>query len=165
MDHPRAGLKYVATGDLDHAMVDFHHLPVVSTAGEKLGEVDGFVVDVNAVRPYYVVVNAGGWFTSKYFLLPVGSITFESHARALMADISRDRIAKYPGFDRDEFDTVSDDELDRFDQTMRTIAGLTDTPGASTAYRTPTWWDPAGDRGDGDREAPMAGRDGTDPVG
>jgi hypothetical protein len=143
-------------------MVDFHHLHVVSTAGEKLGEVDGFVLDVNVVRPYYVVVNAGGWFTSKYFLLPVGYITFDREARTLVADVSRDRIAGYPGFDREEFDTIADEELERFDQAMTTIAGPADAP-ASTAYRTPTWWDPAGDRGD--HETPMAGRDGPDPVG
>jgi len=165
MDHPRAGLKYVAAEDLDHAMVDFNHLHVVSTAGEKLGEVDGFVLDVNVVRPYYVVVNAGGWFTSKYFLLPVGSITFDSQSRTLVADVSRDRVAGYPGFDRDEFDTISDEELDRFDKAMTTIGGSADALGTPAPYRTPTWWDPAGDRGDRDRETPMAGRHGTDTVG
>jgi PRC-barrel domain len=148
MDHPRAGLKYVAADDLDHSMVDFNHLPVVSTAGEKLGEVDGFILDVNVVQPYYVVVNAGGWFTSKYFLLPVGYITFDRDARTLVADVSRDRIAEYPGFDRDEFDTISDEELERFDQAMRTIGGPADAQGTLTAYRTPTWWNPADDRGD-----------------
>jgi len=160
MDHPRASLKYVAAEDLDHAMVDFHHLHVVSTAGEKLGEVDGFVLDVNVVRPYYVVVNAGGWFTSKYFLLPVGYITFDREARTLVADVSRDRIAGYPGFDRDEFDTIAGEELERFDQAMTALGGPADAPG------TPTWWDPAGDRGDRDRETSLADRNGTaDSVG
>jgi hypothetical protein len=166
MDHPRVGLKYVAAEDVDHVMVDFAHMDVVSTAGEKLGEVDGFVLDVTVVRPYYVVVKAGGWFTSKYFLLPIGSIAFDSVARTLVADVSRDRIAGYPGFDRDVFSTISDEELERFDETMTTIGGgPLEGQGTSTMYRTPTWWDPAGDQRDYVRQTPTAGRDGTDPVG
>ena len=38
-----------------------------------------------ALQPSYVVVNAGGWFTSKYFLLPVGYVTFDRAARRLVA--------------------------------------------------------------------------------
>jgi hypothetical protein len=124
-------------------MVNFHHLPVVSPAGEKLGEVDGFVLDIYAVRPHYVVVNAGGWFSSKYFLLPIGPLTFDRQARTLVADVSRDRIARYPGFDRDEFDTITDEELERVDHAMTILAGPADAPGTSPTYRTPTWWDPA----------------------
>ena len=48
-----------------------------------LGEVDGFIVDVNDRRPYYVVVTAGNWFKSKYVLLPVGQTIFDAAIVAL----------------------------------------------------------------------------------
>jgi hypothetical protein len=132
----RASLTYVAAEDLDHAMVDFNHLHVVSTSGEKLGVVDGFVVDIAVVRPHYVVVHAGKWFGSKYVLLPIGHLAFDSVARTLVADVSRDRIAGHPGFDRDEWERISDQEIERFDRVMKSIGAATETPA------TPTWWDP-----------------------
>jgi hypothetical protein len=105
-------------------------------------DLDGFVLDVTVVRPYYVVVHAGKWFASKYFLLPIGHIAFDSVARRLVADVSRDRMAGYPGFDRDEWATISDEEIARFDQAMTSIGVPTDPPGTSAMDRTPTWWDP-----------------------
>ena len=64
MDHPRPGLRYVDAGDLDGSF-KFDGLDVDSYTDEKLGTVDGFIIDVNSARPYYVVVDAGGWVTSK----------------------------------------------------------------------------------------------------
>ena len=52
-------------------------MDVESPSGEHLGDVDGFIVDSESGRPYYVVVDAGGWFKSKHFLLPIG------HARSM----------------------------------------------------------------------------------
>ena len=87
-------------------------MPVDSPSGEKLGEIDGLIVDVEGGRPYYVVVDAGGWFKSKYFLLPIGHARLSSARDRLVADLSRDRVDHYPGFDRGEFEKLTDDELD-----------------------------------------------------
>src|SRR5262245_9660395 len=111
MDHPRPGLRYVDAGDLDDSKVDFDGMNVDGHTGEKLGDVDGFIIDIASARPLYVVVDAGGWFTSTLFLLPVGHVGLDAAARRLVADISRDRVSKYPGFDRDEFARLTDDEL------------------------------------------------------
>jgi len=147
MDHPRAGLTFMSARDLDHSF-DFDRLDVVSSGGEALGKVDGFIIDVRAVRPYYVVVSAGGWFTSKYFLLAIGHATLTADARTLLANVSRDRVAEYPGFDRGTFDEISDEELGRFDQAMITICSLAEAEagGTSMMFRTPNWWDPMRDR-------------------
>jgi len=162
MDHPRAGLKYVAAKDLDGSTIDFDQLDVVGSDGEKLGKVDGFVVDVDDdLRPYYVVVNAGGWFTSKYFLLAIGQVTCNTPGRTLVADLSRDRIAHYPGFDRDEFNRISDDELGQLDRTMITICSPAEPASASAMFHTPGWWDPVGRRRD---EPSRFGTDSSDPV-
>jgi hypothetical protein len=161
MDHPRAGLKYVAAKDLDHSTIDFDDLDVIGSDGEKLGEVDGFVIDVKVVRPYYVVVNAGGWFTSKYFLLAIGQLACNTKGRTLVADVTRDRIARYPGFDRAEFDEISDDELVRLDRAMISICSPAEPAATSAMYRTPDWWDPAASP----REHPsLSSTGGGDPV-
>ena len=89
-------------------------------SGEHLGEVDGFIVDSESGRPYYVVVDAGGWFKSKHFLLPVGHVRFDADVEALKADLTRDRVERFPGFNKDEFDKLTADDLKKFnDQTLR----------------------------------------------
>jgi hypothetical protein len=153
MDHPRAGLKYLDADDLDDTTIDFDGLEVVGTDGEKLGTVDGFVLDVNAARPYYVVVNAGGWFTSKYFLVPIGQATFDREGQRFTADLSRDRVKRYPGFDRDEFEEVTDEELNRLDREMVGICAPGETIETAAVYRTPTWWQSSYYRADRDRSA------------
>lgn len=150
MDHPRAGLRYVDADDLDDTTFDFDGLNVESHAGDKLGDVDGFIIDVNAARPYYVVVDAGGWFTSKYFLLPIGHVALDTSRKRLIADVPKDRVSKYPGFDRDEFEKLTDADLDRMDQQMTGACCPDDvTVSPSTAqryenskhYGKPSWWD------------------------
>lgn len=150
MDHPRPGLRYVDAGDLDGS-VKFDGLEVDSFSDEKLGTVDGFVVDVNSGRPYYVVVDAGGWFSSKYFLLPIGHAGLDAADKKLVADLSKDHVAKYPGFDRDVFDELSSKELDRIDREMAKVccpeeAADNDVDYARRYetwkhYQNETWWD------------------------
>lgn len=150
MDHPRAGLRYVDASDLDDSTMDFDGMNVESRSGDKLGDVDGFVIDVTSARPLYVVVDAGGWFTSKYFLLPVGHVGLDASGDKMIADVTRDRVANYPGFDRDEFSKLSDDELNRMDEKMITAccpdevidrAAMGQRYDRWTHYRNPTWWD------------------------
>jgi hypothetical protein len=152
VDHPLPWLKYVDAGDLDNDAIDFDGLNVESPTGEHLGDVDGFVVDSNSARPYYVVVDSGGWFKSKHYLLPVGHATLDADREVLVADLSRDRIEKFPGFNRDEFEKLSEQDLRRFnDETCQacSISGVavaySDSEPFSAAwdrsdYAYPNWW-------------------------
>jgi hypothetical protein len=150
MDHPRPWLRYVDADDLDDSTLDFDGLNVESTTGDTLGDVDGFIIDVSSARPYYVVVDAGGWFTSKYFLLPVGHVSLDSAGRKLVADLGKDRVKRYPGFDRGEFEKLTDDELMRMDDQMMAACCPSETVTGSASmvafesrahYRAPSWWD------------------------
>ena len=113
MDHPLPWLRYVDADDIDDDTIDFDGMDVASPTGEHLGNVDGFIVDSESARPYYVVVDAGGWFKSKHFLLPVGHVRFDADEEALVTDIDRDRVNRFPGFDKDEFDKLTADDLKR----------------------------------------------------
>ena len=70
MDHPRPWMKFVDVKDLD-AEAKFGEMEVLSSDGEKLGRLDGFIIDETSARPYHVVVSAGHWFTHKHFLVPI----------------------------------------------------------------------------------------------
>ncbi len=155
MNHPRPGLRYIDASNLDNSQLKFDGMEVQGLDSEKLGKVDGFIIDKSSVRPYYVVVNAGGWFKSKYFLLPVGHVGMEPSERKLVADITRDRIDRYPGFDRGEFEKLSEDELKMMDDQMWSVCCVDTTIEISSPsryehafYRNPGWWDSSFDRPD-----------------
>ena len=155
MNHPRPGLRYIDASNLDNSQLRFDGMEVQGLDSEKLGKVDGFIIDKSSARPYYVVVNAGGWFKSKYFLLPVGHVGMEPSERKLVADITRDRIDRYPGFDRGEFEKLSEDELKMMDDQMWSVCCVDTTIEISSPsryehafYRNPGWWDSSFDRPD-----------------
>ena len=148
MNHPRPGLRYVDASDLDNSKFRFDGLEVKGLDNEKLGKVDGFIIDKSSVRPYYVVVNAGGWFKSKYFLLPIGHVGMAPTDQSLVADITRDRVQEFPGFDRDEFKKLSEDELKMMDDQMFGVCCVDATIDIASPsryqhvhYRNPSWWD------------------------
>src|SRR5207248_4815602 len=93
----------------------FDGASVTTPTGEKLGHVGGFVVDTNSGQPSYLVVDAGGWFTSKYFLLPMRNA--QINPDSVIADVTRDDVKEMPGFDKSEFDSISGDELARMTHT------------------------------------------------
>jgi len=145
MDHPRPGLRYVDASDLDDSKIKFNRLEVQGIDGQKLGTVEGFIIDRNSARPYYVVVDAGGWFKSKHFLAPIGHIAFAPGDSKLVADLTKDRVKNYPGFDKSEFKKMSEDELKMMDDQMWTVC-VVETPAVIARYEHehycyPTWWE------------------------
>jgi PRC-barrel domain len=145
VDHPLPWLRYLNAGDLNDD-VEFDGMLVESPTGEKLGTVDGFIIDSESARPYYVVIDAGGWFKSKHFLLPIG------HARvnADAADLSRTQIDRFPGFDKDEFKKMSPEAIKRLNDatcqacTVTTVTYSTAEPYTAAwdrpDYAYPDWW-------------------------
>ena len=146
MDHPRPGLRYVDADDLDSGSFDFDGIDVVDQADEKLGIVDGFIIDVNQSRPYHVVVEAGHWYKHKHFLLPIGHVTLDAAGKRLKADVAKARVERFPGFSRSEFEKLTDKDLDQMATSAASVC-CDATPDMSTAwyswshYEYPSWWD------------------------
>ena len=109
MDHPKPNLKIVEANEYQSGE-KFDGAAVTSASGEELGHVQGFVVDVLSGEACYIVVDAGGWFMSKQFLLPMRNARMDGGA--VTADLTRDDVKKFPGFNKDEFESVTADELD-----------------------------------------------------
>jgi hypothetical protein len=137
---------------LDHDTANFDGLEVESPSGEHLGKVDGFILDKDSGRPYYVVVDSGGWFKSKRFLMPIGHARLESDAKgdSLQVDITRDRINRFPGFDKNEFEKFSKEDLKRFNDETCAICAVTEVTFQSVEpfsaawdrpdFERPGWW-------------------------
>jgi len=150
MDHPLPWLRYVDADNIDDATVDFDGLKVRNDQMETLGKVEGFIVDSTNARPYYVVVDSGGWFKSKHYLLPVGHARMDGDNDALVVDLSKERIDRFPGFDKGTFEKMSDADLQRFnDETCSACSPeATSFPATDTyssqwnrpQYAEPEWW-------------------------
>jgi hypothetical protein len=152
VDHPYPWLKYLPANDLDDQDVDFDGMKVESPSGEDLGKAEGFVVDSESGRPYYVVVDTGGWFKSKHFLLPVGHVHLDADQTGLMADVTKERVERFPGFDLSKFDKMSADDLKRLNvETLQacTVAGVVYAYSETEPYTAawdradfsyPNWW-------------------------
>lgn len=141
--------RYVAASDLSGDQVDFDGLDVRNTAGEKLGDVEGFVVDRDSNRPYYVVVDSGGWFSSQHYLVPIGHARFDADEETLRIDVDRDTIARFPEARIDRFDQLTEEEARRFNEQTLTAFGSTEARSgagerwdydATSHYQQPDWW-------------------------
>lgn len=140
-------LRYVDADEVGTEIVDFDDMKVRTPAGDKLGEVDGFIVDSDARRAYYVVVDSGGWFSSRKFLVPVGHARIDDDGDALVLDVGRDTISRYPEYDRDSFERLSDEERRSYEHRYGEACCPDDAVATSDwsydtyrHYQQPTWW-------------------------
>jgi len=146
VDRPLPWLRYVDASDLDDTAVDFDGMDVQSAAGDKLGDVDGFIVDSDTGRPYYIVVDSGGWFRSKHYLVPVGHATFEPSRHVFVAELTRENIGRFPGFDKDTFEKLSDEQLERLDLDIASACCPSEAVSKGAwadrwkHYNEPSWW-------------------------
>jgi PRC-barrel domain len=150
MDRPRPWLRLIDAKNLDTDPLAFDGLDVSGVDGEKLGKVEGFIIDIGTGRPYHVVVGSGTWFSHKHFLLPVGHASLGRSAAGdttLTADLTRDHVKHFPGFDLEKFEKLSNDELKMMEESMVAACcpgELLDVEsgwGTRSHYDCPTWWD------------------------
>jgi hypothetical protein len=150
MDHPLPWLRYLDASDVDDETTDFEGMRAENLNGEKLGTTEGFVVDSNSGRPYYVVIDAGGWFKSKHFLLPVGHARLDPEREALVTPLSKERVKRFPGFELNEFQKMTDEEWRKLNDQICEACGVTvityaiEEPLTSAwdraDYSYPDWW-------------------------
>jgi hypothetical protein len=144
-----ARLRYLDAHDVDAAVADFDGMEVRGIDNEKLGDIEGFIVDSTENRIYYAVIDAGGWFTSDRFLLPIGHLRLAADRKSVTVDVPKAALRQYPKYDADKFRDFSDQDLLNFERTT-VVACCPDDVGEATAgsgyfdarrhYRQPDWW-------------------------
>ena len=137
-------LRYLDAAEVDDTVVDYDGLDVFGADNERIGVVDGFIVDAQAGRLHYIVVDAGGWFRSRRMLIPVGHATVSGGSGSLHLDVTRAALARYPEYDENRFREFSDDELRRFEEQAAAACCPTEPAvsgyGAQSHYAQPEWW-------------------------
>ena len=95
-------------------------LAIRNDADDELGVLDGLVAENDLAAARYAVVNAGGLLRHRRYLLPLRLLRFDDSASVLRISVDRTVAERYPAFDRDEFDTMS--EADRGGYERRLLA-------------------------------------------
>ena len=139
MDHPKPELKYVNARELNGTAARLDGAKVLGVDGGEMGTVEGFIMDIRQGRPRHVVVAASGWFTHKHFLLPIGHVALSAECDGLIADISKERVAGSPGFDKSEFEKLGERQLDELDSMMTTLTDDVDHSPIDH-YQVPDGW-------------------------
>jgi hypothetical protein len=147
-----ARLRYLDATDVNTAATGaaLDGMRVEGPDGERIGTVDGFIIDAAARRVPYVVVDAGGWFTSRRLLLPIGHAALSADHHALKTDVTRDALRRLPEFDGDRFRAFTDDELRVFerdtivaccpDEPLDDVSGDAGRYEDRRHYHEPDWW-------------------------
>lgn len=88
---------------------------VVNAAGEDLGKIEDFMLDVESGRIRYAVLSFGGvlGIGSKLFAVPPEALTVDMPNKRLILDIDRTRLENAPGFDKDNWPNFADPALGR----------------------------------------------------
>jgi len=150
VDHPLPWLRYVDAAKITAPGLTLNGMKVRNDAMETLGKVAGFIVDGSSTRPYYVVVDSGGWFKSKDFLVPIGHARIDDDRDALVVNLPKSRIERFPGFASDEFDRLKEDDIRKMNDAIceaceETPVMYTPSDPLSAAwsrpeYTQPDWW-------------------------
>jgi len=127
-----ARLRFLDVDDLDRRALDYTGIRARTASGDDVGTLDGFVVDGASGRPFYYVVDSGGWFLGRKYLVPVGRGRFDPSNRELSFDLTRDQIATYPEFSTSAFMAMSEDETRRYER--RVLQSVSPEAGTEPHY-------------------------------
>lgn len=114
--------------------------PVGNTAygynGEKVGTVKDALVDPGTGRIRYLIVDVGGWFSSKEVMVPVGHARFAEDG-VYFDDLTREQVRDLGEYRYDQ--TYTDDTYAATDERVLRAANTTETEASyrERAYRTP----------------------------
>ena len=78
---------------------------VVNAAGENLGEIEEYMIDLNNGRIAYCVLSFGGFLGmgDKLFAIPWGALTLDTENKRFILNVDKQRLKNAPGFDKDNW--------------------------------------------------------------
>lgn len=79
---------------------------VRNLADDKLGDIKDIMLDVDSGRIVYAVISVNEGFlgmNNKYFAIPWKALRFDTDREIALLDISKEKLEKSPGFDKDNW--------------------------------------------------------------
>ena len=83
---------------------------VKNLAGESLGEIEDFVIEVESGRVAYCVLKFGGklGLGNKLFAIPWQALTLDTEKHEFLLDVKKETLQNAPGFDREKWPDMAD---------------------------------------------------------
>jgi hypothetical protein len=106
-------LRYVDAHHVQGGGACLDRLDVREEAGQRIGRLDGLIVDVEAQRVRYFVVQSGTWLAPQWQVLPFFSARLDRNNRALRVDFDRALAAPFSTLDRDALPKFADNGFER----------------------------------------------------
>ena len=102
-------LCYINASQVETSDQDLSGFEVITSAGKRLGEFDGLIVDPPERRIRFLVVHRNGLFGQRRLLVPMSATRLDVDHRALQVDLESG--ADCPAFDAQAFAPFSDEDL------------------------------------------------------
>lgn len=85
---------------------------VVNAAGENLGRIEDYMIDLNNGRIAYCVLSFGGFLGmgDKLFAIPWQAMTLDTENKCFILNIDKERLKNAPGFDKDNWPDTTNPE-------------------------------------------------------
>jgi sporulation protein YlmC with PRC-barrel domain len=85
---------------------------VVNAAGENLGNMEDYMVDLNNGRIAYCVLSFGGFLGmgDKLFAIPWQALTLDTVNKRFILNVDKERLKNAPGFDKDNWPDTTNPE-------------------------------------------------------
>jgi ferritin-like metal-binding protein YciE len=112
----RSRLRYIASSDV--GTFRYGSYRIVGDDGDDLGRIDGFIVDGNSGRPVYYVIDSGGWFSGRRYVLPVAQLEAEGSGASFRTELTREQLRRYPEFNASAFLAMDDQDAVRYERRL-----------------------------------------------
>jgi len=109
-------LRYVAASELPSFR--FADRRIMNKDGDDLGRIDGFIVDDDTGRPVYHVVDSGGWFSGRRYVLPVAQLEPDESNATFVTELTREQLRRYPEFSPSAFIAMDDEDASRYERRL-----------------------------------------------
>ena len=85
---------------------------VVNAAGESLGRIEDYMIDLNNGRIAYCVLSFGGFLGmgDKLFAIPFQAMTLDTENKRFVLNMDKERLKNAPGFDKDNWPDTTNPE-------------------------------------------------------
>jgi sporulation protein YlmC with PRC-barrel domain len=72
---------------------------------EKLGKIDDVIFDHSTGNIRYVVVDTGGWLSSKKFIVPAEALRASKHENGFQASLDKRQVESFPPYNESDLDS------------------------------------------------------------
>lgn len=86
--------------DSSNAAKDIRGANIYGLDDKKLGKIDDVIFDHSSGQIHYIVVDTGGWLSSKKFIIPPQQLQASSeHKDDFVINVTKDQIERFPPYD------------------------------------------------------------------